>query len=63
MRALQAKNVIFNLNENHRIVMSQSPSDMRMGVNCLCSQVRSVGLNLGNDDVYIFVGKSRKSYA
>ena len=40
--------------------MSQHPSDMRAGVNKLCGQVRSVGLDPANGDVYIFVGKSRK---
>ena len=29
------KHAMFNLNENNRIVMSQHPADMRMGVNCL----------------------------
>jgi len=55
MRVLQAKNVMFNLNESHRIVMSQSPSDMRMGVDCLCGQVRSVGLDQGNEDGYCII--------
>ncbi|MDD6500775.1 MAG: hypothetical protein PUF38_02610, partial [Bacteroidales bacterium] len=31
-RTLQAKKAMFNLNENNRIVMSQHPSDMRIGV-------------------------------
>ena len=51
---------MFNLNENNRIVMAQHPTDMRMGVNCLSGQVRIVGLDPSNGDVYIFVGKSRK---
>lgn len=51
---------MFNLNENNRIVMSQHPTDMRMGINCLCGQVRMVGLDPANGDVYIFVGRSRK---
>lgn len=51
---------MFNLNENNRIVMAQHPSDMRMGVNRLIGQVRSVGLDPSNGDVYIFVGLSRK---
>jgi len=55
-----AKNAMFNLNENNRIVMSQHPTDMRMGINCLCGQVRLVGLEPTNGDVYIFVSKSRK---
>ena len=51
---------MFNLNENNRIVMAQHPSDMRIGVNGMCGQVRAAGLNPSNGDVYIFVGKSRK---
>lgn len=51
---------MFNLNENNRIVMSQNPSDMRIGVNGMCGQVRQVGLDPTNGDVYIFVGKSRR---
>lgn len=51
---------MFCLNENNRIVMAQHPSDMRMGVNALCGQVRSSGLDPANGSVYIFVGKSRK---
>ena len=51
---------MFNLNENNRIVMAQHPTDMRKGVNTLCGEVRRVGLNPTNGDVYIFVGKSRK---
>ena len=54
------KNAMFNLNENNRIVMAQHPSDMRIGVNGMCGQVRAVGLDPTNGDVYIFVGKSRK---
>ena len=49
---------MFNLNENNRFVMAQHPSDMRAGVNKLCGQVRSVGLDPWNGDVY--VGSSRK---
>ena len=33
---------------------------MRAGVNKLCGQVRSVGLDPTNGDVYVFVGSSRK---
>ena len=40
--------------------MAQHPTDMRMGVNCLSGQVRMVGLDPSNGDVYIFVGKSRQ---
>lgn len=59
-RTLQAKKAMFNLNENNRIVMSQHPSDMRIGVNGMCGQVRKVGLDPSNGDVYIFVGRSRQ---
>ena len=51
---------MFNLNEDNRIVMAQHPTDMRKGVNTLCGEVRRVGLDPTNGDVYIFVGKSRK---
>lgn len=54
------KNGMFNLNENNRIVMSQNPSDMRIGVNGMCGQIRHLGLDPTNGDVYIFVGKSRR---
>ena len=57
---LCGKKVMFNLNENNRFVMAQHPSDMRAGINKLCGQVRSVGLDPTNGDVYIFVGKSRR---
>ena len=33
--------------------MSRHPSDMRIGVNGMCGQVRSVGLEPTNGDVYI----------
>ena len=52
------KNAMFNLNENNRFVMAQHPSDMRIGVNGMCGQVRAVGLDPTNGDVYIFVGSS-----
>ena len=51
---------MFSLNEDNRIVMAQHPSDMRIGVNGMCGQVRKAGLNPTNGDVYIFVGKSRR---
>lgn len=51
---------MFNLNESNRIMMSQFPSDMRIGINGMCGKVRSVGLNPTSGDVYIFVGKTRK---
>ena len=50
---------MFNLNEDKRIVMAQHPTDMRMGVNGMCGQVRKVGLEPSNGVVYVFVGKSR----
>ena len=53
------KNAMFNLNENNRIVMSQHPCDIRIGVDGMCGQVRSVGLDPTNGDVYSFVGKIR----
>ena len=54
-----AKNAMLNLNENNRFVMAQHPSDMRIGVNGMCGQVRAVGLDPTNAHVYIFVGSSR----
>ena len=51
---------MFNLNENNRMVMSQQPTDMRIGVNGMCGHVRRVGLDPTNGDVYIFVGRSRR---
>ena len=50
---------MFNLNEDNRIVMAQHPTDMLMGVMVCCGQVRKVGLEQANGDVYVFVGKSR----
>lgn len=54
------KNAMFNLNENNHIFIAEFPSDMRMGVNCLCGAVRQSGLDPTNGSVYIFVGRSRK---
>ena len=54
------KNAMFNLNENNRIVMARHPAYMRMGVNCLVGQIRMLGLDPANEDVYVFVGRSRK---
>ena len=51
---------MFNLNESNRIVMAQHPTDMRKGMNTLCGQVRMLGLDPSNGDVYIFVGRSRR---
>ena len=50
---------MFNLNESNRIMMSQHPSDMRIGVNGMCGNVRSAGMNPTSGDVFIFVGKTR----
>lgn len=51
---------MFNLNENSRKIMSQTPTGMRIGVNGMCGHVRKLGLDPTNGDVYIFVGRSRK---
>ena len=51
---------MFNLNVDNRMVMAQHPIDMRIGINGMCGQVKKVGLDPTNGDVYIFVGKSRK---
>lgn len=51
---------MFNLNESNRMVMSETPTDMRVGVNGMCGHVRSAGLDPTNGDVYIFVGRTRK---
>lgn len=40
--------------------MSQHPSNMRIGVNGICGQVRSVELGPTNGSVYIFVSKTRQ---
>lgn len=50
MLLLRLKNVMFNLNENNCIAMAQNPSDMRMGVNCLSSQVWRAGLDPSNGE-------------
>ena len=41
--------------------MSQTLTDMRVGVNGMCGHVRSVGLEPANGDAYIFVGRTRKA--
>ena len=46
---------MFNLNEDNRIVLVQHPTDMRMGVKGMCGQVRKVGLEPANGDMYVFV--------
>ena len=54
------KNAMFNSNENNRFVMAQHPSDMRIGVNGICGQVRAGGLDPTNGDVYIFLTSSMR---
>lgn len=49
---------MFNLNKDNHIVTAQHHTDMRMGMNGMCGQVRKVGREPANGDVYIFVGKS-----
>ena len=56
------KNDMVNLNENNNIVIAQHSSDMRIGVNGMCGQVRSAGLDPTDGNVYIFVGKSRERF-
>ena len=56
------KNAMFNLNENNRFMMAQHPSDMRIGVNGMCGQVRAVGLDPTNGDVYVFANIISKVY-
>lgn len=51
---------MFNSNESNRLFISHHPSDMRIGVNGMCGQIRLYNLDPTNGDVYIFVGKSRK---
>jgi len=41
-------------------MMSVRLTDMRKGANSLCGQVRLMGLDPMNGDVYIFVGQSRQ---
>ena len=45
---------MFSLNEDNRIEMAQHPSDMRIGVNGMCGQVRKAEIDPTNGDVYIF---------
>ncbi|MGL5980372.1 MAG: IS66 family insertion sequence element accessory protein TnpB, partial [Phocaeicola sp.] len=51
---------MFNLNENNRLVISHTSTDMRKGVDTLCGEIRRFSLEPTNGDVYIFVGRSRK---
>ena len=51
---------MFNLNENNQFFLSNSPTDMRVGVNAMCGKVRQAGRNPTDGKVYVFVGKTRK---
>ena len=51
---------MFNLNESNQFFFSNSPTDMRVGVNSMCGKVRQSGRNPADGMVYVFVGKSRK---
>lgn len=46
---------MFNLNESNRIMMSQYPSDMRIGINGMCGKVRSVGLVHVSGNLYLYL--------
>ena len=50
---------MFNLNENNQFFLSNSPTDMRVGVNAMCGKVRQAGHEPTNGRVYVFVGKTR----
>ena len=39
---------MFNLNEDNRIVMAQHPTDMLIGVNGMCGQIRKEDLEPAN---------------
>ena len=51
---------MFNLNENNQFLISNAPTDMRVGVNVLCGKVRQAGGDPTDGKVYVFVGKTRK---
>ena len=51
---------MFNLNESNQFFISNSPTDMRVGVNAMCGKVRQAGHEPTNGRVYVFVGKTRK---
>lgn len=46
---------MFNLNKSNRIMMSQYPSDMRIGINGMCGKVRSVGLDPCSGNLYLYL--------
>ena len=52
---------MFNLNESDRMVIVRNPADMRIGVNGMCGYISSAGLDPTCGEVYIFVGRSRKT--
>ena len=51
---------MFNLNENNQFLISNAPTDMRVGVNAMCGKVRQGGGDPTDGKVYVFVGKTRK---
>ena len=51
---------MFNLNENNQFLISNAPTDMRVGVNVMCGKVRQAGGDPTDGKVYVFVGKTRK---
>ena len=51
---------MFNLNENNQFLISNAPTDMRVGVNAMCGKVRQAGGDPTDGKVYVFVGKTRK---
>ena len=51
---------MFNLNENNQFLISNAPTDMRVGVNAMCGKVRQAGGDPTDGRVYVFVGKTRK---
>lgn len=51
---------MFNLNENNQFLISNAPTDMRVGVNAMCGKVRQAVGDPTDGKVYVFVGKTRK---
>ena len=51
---------MFNLNENNQFLISNAPTDMRVGVNAMCGKVRQADGDPTDGKVYVFVGKTRK---
>lgn len=50
---------MFSITESNKILLVCAPVDMRIGVNGMCGQVRSAGLNPTDGSVYAFVGRNR----